>query len=205
MMPPLALLVMTGILSVSAHADTVYSSFGPGQAYASYDGVWVGCNMARCQSAGMQFASSGNFTVTGIDLALRANDEWVVSVSLNSADSDGNIDAVLLNWTTTVAAQGPPQLVNLTPATPVQLTAETTYWLTVASISGNGTWLYGDPGVEGATYTESPSGSSRGRGTQSAFTVSGAVDTPEPAGALPLAAGLGLLGFGRLRRQRRAR
>jgi hypothetical protein len=87
------------ITAEGARADVIFSDFGANFAFDSSEGV-PGSPWAA------QFASTGNYSVTQIDLALTTlfGNQATVTVSLHRSDTNGSLGASLGSWPVTIPA-----------------------------------------------------------------------------------------------------
>jgi hypothetical protein len=184
-----------------ARADTIVSTFGPGQSYLLDGGLSISTLASANDyetTTAVSFDSSSTFTLQQIDLALgwvSGTDSYAVSLR---NDNSGPTGSVIETWTLVVPSFSGPDLETLTAASNVTLDAGSTYWITVLP-GGSDTWgawntSLADTAIVGLAesldggITWYPPVSASGPGVP-AFDV---ISTPEP-GSLPvLLVGVGL-------------
>jgi hypothetical protein len=200
----------------TSQADVVFTNFGPGYAYNTTAGNFVGNDFVGDNLAyGDTFTPTSTVTLTALQLALNCfnpgfcPDSYTVALTSNAGDQPG---AVLASFTEAGTALGilgsnnPPILISTSS---LQLTAGTQYWVTVTSgLTNTIVWNWNSTGdmsdvalsADGGMTWFSPSGATPG-----ALEVDGtATVIPIPA-ALPLfATGIGGLGLLAWRRKRKA-
>jgi hypothetical protein len=193
----LALIALAYALSATAkgaQADVIFSDFGANFAYDSSEGV-PGSPWAA------QFASTGNYGVTQIDLALTTffGNGATVTVSLHAPDSSGSLGASLGSWSVTISPSA-NSVFTISGISGVNL-GTGSYWLELAG----GVWLNNSIGATGF-ICGSPFCTPVGLVTLPAFDVIGipaAVPGPIVGAGLPglIAACGGLVALARRRRQ----
>jgi hypothetical protein len=206
----LAALTLT-TLTLSARADVVADTFGPGD---SYDTGTVrviagaGSVLFNYRSAAITFIPSATVSLTGIELALRhlnGTNSYKITLAL---DAGGQPGTALESWF--VSPPTPTGIVPLTSVTSVaspQLDAGTMYWLMAQSTASVQScfWYVNDQGFNtGSVKTQITSGATPWIAIANpdlAFRVSGtAAVAPEPA-ALGLLALPSAMIMARLRRR----
>lgn len=213
----LALSLMFGF-SPAMRADTVFSSFGPGQSFNPKGFVDVGNGSMGNQVVAFAFMPSETVLLESVDAALvNVGPSFELSIwSNNSSGQPGNaIDP--LDQIAGFAGPGVASFdCGMNPATCPILQAGQTYWLVAQqqndlsalsdfffSPTDTGTWYFDETGSAGGPWTAATLSDSIG-----AFDVNGTVQpnaTPEPGSVVLLgSAMLGLLTVGRRRLMRRS-
>jgi hypothetical protein len=194
-------------------ADTVFSSFGPGQSYLPKDWVDVGNGGSGNQVVAFPFVPSETSLMQSVDVAVAGYDAALTFSIFDDSSNGmpGNTEAPL---TETGTVTGPGVVTfecgNMYAVCPV-LDAGQTYWLVAQqesdpsalsmifeSPTDTATWYYDETGNAGGPWTVATLTDSIG-----AFDVNGTPSTspvPEPASLALLGSGmLGVLVAGRRR------
>jgi hypothetical protein len=197
---------------VAMRADTLFSSFGPGQSYQPKSWVDVGGVGLGNQVVAFPFVSSETALLESVDAALyNVGPSFALSIWTNNSNGQpGNaidpLDQIASFPGPGVASFG----CGTNPATCPILQAGQTYWLVAQtdpsaltyfffSPTDTGTWYYDETGNAGGPWTVATLSDSIG-----AFDVNGLAQatapTPEPGSLVLLGSGvLGLLVVGRRR------
>jgi hypothetical protein len=201
----LTLLAFT--LGLSARADTLVSTLGPGDSFSTTSARFVAgtSTFTGYQGAGVTFSLPDDRVLTSIEIVGRytsGTNSFVVNLAPDSAGQPG---APLETWTTSFAS-GTGTIVALPSLSGALLSAGGTYWLTVTPSAANtrGAWSANDQSINsGNMKTQGVSSSSPWGAVNTndvAYRVSG-FTAPEPA-TLGLLA-LGAVSAGTILRRRR--
>jgi len=192
----------------TAGAATIYSNFGPGNAYST-TGFYAVSGSASPDGAvtfAMAFTPSGTFTLTQIDVAItHSSGTNSVSLTLN-LDGFGLPGAVLETWSLSSlpAIAACCTVETVTPVGSIVLYPGAQYWLVASAIASDtiDAWAVNTTGAIGPVAENLGSGFVMTSGTLGAFDVLGTVGAavPEPSTVLLTAGGLALLWLRRLRR-----
>jgi hypothetical protein len=202
----LPLFVMLVVLSMSASADIVFNSFGPGDSYDPVTAYAVsGATPPGLFENASAFTPSGNFTLTQIDVGI-ANDAGTNSVMLSlDSDSGGLPDGLIESWNLTgLPSFGSTSntVQTVTPVSPVSLISGTQYWLVASPIASDtvDSWNRNSIGAFTPRALNTGSGfGSEGTELAPAFDVLG-TPVPEPSYIVLLATVLGVVGVALRRR-----
>ncbi len=204
-----------------AHAATIFTDFGPGNAFDHSSGWIVGLSSGITFSPAMPFSSSVEANLTQIDIAMaNANDgsSTVKTATLTLfTNTGGALGPALGSWTVTNILNingGGPTVLSVTGISGVHLNAGGNYYLQ-ASGSGDAdeSWYVNSIPLSGTLLIlrSDETNPVLQEGTLGAFDIIGDITaasaTPLPA-ALPLFAGglgaLGMLGWRRKKKSARA-
>jgi PEP-CTERM motif len=189
------------LLPAVSYADTVVAgTFGSGQSFQTSAGWSVyynsGCGTACFQNVASSFTPTGTFTLTQIDVAASGlSGTNQIGVELLS-DASGAPGSVLESWTlTNVPSYGSsftPEA--LAAVSPITLSAGTTYWVELVSLSSNPTvWNY-SPSIMGSTdvlgNATGPNWVADSNQFVPAYDVLGTAAVPEPSTLLLFGVGL---------------
>ena len=188
----------------SAHAGTIFSTFGPGQTFNS-GGIALTVNGGiNGESLAQPFTPGSNASVGSVALALFGSAPMSLTLEADASGApigSGTLIAGVFNPNTASA-----QVFSFLLPTPVAVTARTQYWLVAQSGSATGdSWALAS-GSSPSAYYRSADGSTSWTsvsGTVLAFSVSTPASTtvPEPA-SLPLLGTGALLALALARRPR---
>ena len=202
-----SLLLVFGLASV-ARADTLASTFGPGDSFNGLSSRFVtgASTFIGYAATGITFTVGANSTLTSVEFAaFRTSGTNSFTVRL-SPDASGQPGAPLKTWTTAFPNSN-AAIVSLPSVSSALLQAGATYWLT-ASPGGSdsrGFWAVNNQGINSGNMKSqgtSPSQAWTAVGTSDiAYRISGTATTAPEPGTLALLS-LGLLAP--LARRRRA-
>ncbi|MBI5618619.1 MAG: VPLPA-CTERM sorting domain-containing protein [Gammaproteobacteria bacterium] len=178
--------------STPAFAAVVYDAIGPGNAYVQYQ---IGWQVNASFAPTVEFAASGNYEVTQIDVLLVYDSGTNgATISLLTATTGGAPGDVLGSWgVSALPASGLGPLTTVYSISQVNLLAGQSYFLRIAPADAttNGAWLFG------ANETTIYNGDALAYSSNNApaFRILGSSPVPLPAAAWLLGSAIGGLGF----------
>jgi len=191
--------VIAASFAVSAFADVAYSSFGPGDSYATAAlGFYIGGGDP--QRVAVQFTSATTGVLGSVEFATQT----ILSGDINVLLFTDNFDEVgtqMIAWGETLTA-GPSVISTLTnPFPSVTLTAGSKYWLELRPVTSGmwAVWNENNQGLANWAFAANSTGGNYTMINAPAFRVTTGV-VPEPASM----AALGLGAFALIRKRRKS-
>lgn len=139
-------------------AATVYSNLTASDGFST-SGLQLSSAGGNTTGASMNFVASCTYWLTGVDLALQAydwvpNSEATISINANVPGDLYTLGPDLMTWNISNApifTGSNPALLHLTATSALQLTAGTTYWMTVRPTGSQSyfSWLDNSTGATG--------------------------------------------------------
>jgi hypothetical protein len=126
----------------SVYADIVFTNFGPSDTFDNNTGLTVADSSGTDLKTSLSFTPAGSFQLAQIDFVtslLDGGDQNQVTLTLSSADADGNPGATIEVFSFSGqmgvlgAASYPPQVLNAVSALNPVLQSGLTYWITAQS------------------------------------------------------------------------
>jgi hypothetical protein len=186
----LGLFLALTLLATPAHADIVFSTFGPGDSYDPDEGLGIqgADNEFRLPSLSQGFAFSPSSTVnlSQIQVAFFGNDDPAISrfgLELHAADASGNIGSLLESFGGLIAPSD-PDIFKVDSLLHPTLTAGSQYYL--IAVAGDARafigWDYSFPTVNGRIYQDAGGTVTyRDNDTLPAALITGISSVPEPS------------------------
>ena len=192
-------LVMAALLAAgtiaTAHAGTIFSTFGPGQTFSSGTGLTINGGSSG-ESIAEPFTPGSNTSVGSVALALFGSAAMSLTLEGDAFGVPSGSGAVITASFTpnTVSAQ----VFTFTLPTPVAVTARTQYWLVAQSADTTGdSWAPAVASVTSPSAYYQSTGTTTWTSLASGNVLAFSVSTPTSA-TVPEPASLPLLGTGML-------
>jgi hypothetical protein len=130
----------------AARAAVLFSTLGPGDAYATTGGQSV----SSFVNVGVKFVLAAPATPTRVTVAMRSAAGSTVTLAICS-ETSGHPGAALFSTTLAIPAGADPALYTATFAAPVQLAAGVNYWIRASG--GSEVWMPNSTGAAGYAFT----------------------------------------------------
>ena len=203
----LAWTLLVGTLSLSARADVILSTFGPGDSYltSTVRPIAGTANIITpgYRGVGTTFSPGDSYTLDSFEMALKhnnANNSYKFNLAPDVAGQPGT---PLESWV--ISLPGVDSVVQISSIAHPLLDAGATYWLTIQPTAANqfGFWYVNDQGIDTGSVKSQLTSSSTAwtsvANSDLAYRVKGTLSTPEPGTLALLVIGLAT---GLLRRRR---